>query len=111
MIYVWDVIGRGCVIEDLYAPASDEHECRGEEQRPSPRELDEVDVEQVVRARHVVRRLGREVADHAQHERADDVDADLHTDRNQMYQQYLNGINKSIRRYAIRMFGQAALHV
>ena len=74
-----DVVGKGCVIPCLDAPASDENECRGEEQRPSPGELDEVEVEQVVRARHVVRRLGREVADHAQHERANDVDADLQT--------------------------------
>ena len=65
------------MIPGLDAPASDEHECRGEEQRPSPGELDKVEVEQVVRARHVVRRLGREVAHHAQHQGPDDVHAHL----------------------------------
>ena len=64
-------------IKIAHLPARDKHECRGEEQRPAPRELDKVEVEQVVGARQVVRRFGREVADHAQHQGADDVDANL----------------------------------
>lgn len=57
--------------------AGDKGEGSAKEQSPAPGKLDEVDVERVVRAGEVMRRLGREVADDAQDEDANYVYADL----------------------------------